>query len=51
MWLGLAIGLDESEAWLTGMLIHLGEVIIYRFTRKRRNLCAEKVRTPNPDGS
>ena len=31
MWLALAIGLDESEAWLTGMLIHLGEVIIFRF--------------------
>jgi HD-like signal output (HDOD) protein len=31
MWLALAIGLDESEAWLTGMLMHLGEVVIFRF--------------------
>lgn len=31
MWLALAVGLDESEAWLTGMLLHLGEVLIYQF--------------------
>lgn len=31
MWLALATGLDESEAWLTGMLIHLGEVVIFSF--------------------
>lgn len=28
MWLALAVGLDESEAWLTGMLLHLGEILI-----------------------
>ena len=28
MWLALAVGLDESEAWLTGTLLHLGEVLI-----------------------
>lgn len=31
MWLALAIGLDESEAWLTGMLLHLGGVLIYQY--------------------
>lgn len=28
MWLALAAGQDESEAWLTGMLLHLGGVLI-----------------------
>jgi HD-like signal output (HDOD) protein len=28
MWLALAVGLDESEAWLTGILLRLGEVLI-----------------------
>jgi HD-like signal output (HDOD) protein len=27
MWLALAVGLDESEAWLTGILLRLGEVL------------------------
>jgi HD-like signal output (HDOD) protein len=28
MWLALAVGLDESEAWLAGILLRLGEVLI-----------------------
>jgi HD-like signal output (HDOD) protein len=28
MWLALAVGLDENEAWLTGILLHLGQVLI-----------------------
>ncbi len=28
MWLALAVGLDENEAWLTGVMLHLGEVLI-----------------------
>ncbi len=28
MWLALAVGLDENEAWLTGIMLHLGEVLI-----------------------
>jgi HD-like signal output (HDOD) protein len=28
MWLALAVGLDESEAWLTGILLRLGEVLV-----------------------
>lgn len=28
MWLGVAAGLNESEAWLTAMLVRLGELII-----------------------
>jgi HD-like signal output (HDOD) protein len=30
MWIALAIGLNESEAWLTAMLVRLGELIIGR---------------------
>jgi len=33
MWLALAVGLDESEAWLTGMLLHLGQVLIFQFDK------------------
>ena len=30
MWLALAVGLDENEAWLTGIMLHLGEVLIWQ---------------------
>jgi HD-like signal output (HDOD) protein len=30
MWMALAVGLNESEAWLTAMLVRLGELIIGR---------------------
>ncbi len=28
MWIALAVGLNESEAWLTAMLVRLGELVI-----------------------
>lgn len=28
MWLALAIGIDENEAWLTAMLLRVGEVVL-----------------------
>ena len=31
MWIALAVGLNESEAWLTGMLVRLGELVIGQF--------------------
>ena len=31
MWIALAVGLNESEAWLTAMMVRLGELVILRF--------------------
>jgi HD-like signal output (HDOD) protein len=31
MWIALAVGLNESEAWLTAMLVRLGEIVIGQF--------------------
>jgi HD-like signal output (HDOD) protein len=33
MWLALAVGLNESEAWLTAMMVRLGELVIGKFDR------------------
>jgi HD-like signal output (HDOD) protein len=33
MWIALAVGLNESEAWLTAMMVRLGELVIMRFDR------------------
>jgi len=31
MWIALAVGLNESEAWLTAMMVRLGELVIWQF--------------------
>ena len=31
MWIALAVGLNESEAWLTAMMVRLGELVILQF--------------------
>jgi HD-like signal output (HDOD) protein len=31
MWIALAVGLNESEAWLTAMMVRLGELVIGQF--------------------
>ncbi len=33
MWLALALGLNESEAWLTGLMVRLGELVIGQIDR------------------
>jgi HD-like signal output (HDOD) protein len=30
MWIALAVGLNESEAWLTAMMVRLGELVIWQ---------------------
>jgi HD-like signal output (HDOD) protein len=33
MWIALAVGLNESEAWLTAMMVRLGELVIGQIDR------------------